>query len=406
MSTNIDTETQSTALLVVDDNEIELTEAFSKGGLQPVLDKIRKEVLSLVPDTSTQKGRDAIRSNAASVSKAKKGLDDMRKDLVSEMKAQCKIIDAEGKRAKDELDELKIFARKPLTDWEEAEETRVDWIRERIKFFRHCASTENCHGASAEGLTAEFDGLAILPVEEEMFGEFQAEAVMAKQESLNRLTILIEEAKKREADAVELKRLQDAEKERVFEADKAQLKADQEAVEKEEKAEAERERIRAIEFKISNISEIIENVERYIWTSKALSSEILEIGEIVIDDSYEEFQDQAKAAKIETISKLEIKLKEVLKEEDEAQATEEARIAKGKDDAKKLAILDERERVRIKKKKAEDATLARERNAEHTLKINQAAASGLESLEIPADKAMEIVQAISQGLIPNVTIEY
>ena len=62
-------------------------DVFSKeDGLRTYLDRIRDEANSLVPDTSTRKGRDAIASMAFKVAKAKTALDDMGKTLVADLK--------------------------------------------------------------------------------------------------------------------------------------------------------------------------------------------------------------------------------------------------------------------------------------------------------------------------------
>ena len=122
----------TTELLIIDDTQIELAQAFSKNGLQPVLDRIREEAMKHKPDITTATGRSAIATNASNVAKSKTGLVQMRKDLVADMKARCKIIDAEGSRMEKNLNELKVEVRKPLTDWEEAEEVRVSAIKASI----------------------------------------------------------------------------------------------------------------------------------------------------------------------------------------------------------------------------------------------------------------------------------
>jgi len=92
----------------------------SEGGLDPVVDAIIKEVRSHKPDTETQKGRDAVRTLANKVAKSKVYLDDLGKDLVSDWKSKSKVVDNSRKKMRDALAELKVEARKPLIDWEEA----------------------------------------------------------------------------------------------------------------------------------------------------------------------------------------------------------------------------------------------------------------------------------------------
>jgi colicin import membrane protein len=91
---------------------------FSQGGIQPILDAIEKEVSLEVPDTSTDKGRKAIASNAAKVSKSKTLLDKMGKELTDKLNLAIKPINAERKLARDTLDSLRDRTREPLNKYE------------------------------------------------------------------------------------------------------------------------------------------------------------------------------------------------------------------------------------------------------------------------------------------------
>lgn len=112
--------------LVVVPKESALQVFTQPDGLAPYLAAIRAEVATLVPDTSSKKGRDAIASMAYKVAKVKAALDDYGKNLAAEYKDVPKKIDANRKAMRDDLDSLKDETRKPLTDWEEAEQTRID----------------------------------------------------------------------------------------------------------------------------------------------------------------------------------------------------------------------------------------------------------------------------------------
>lgn len=91
---------------------------FKAGGISPIIEAIRAEVSSEVPDTSTAKGRAEIASLAHKVAKSKTTLDAMGKALADDLNAQLKPINAERKIARDQLDLLKLEIRAPLTDWE------------------------------------------------------------------------------------------------------------------------------------------------------------------------------------------------------------------------------------------------------------------------------------------------
>lgn len=103
-------------------------------GLKKKLKEIETEVLSIVPDTSTAKGRKEIASLAFKVAKSKVALDSLGKDLVADLKIRSSKIDISRKFARDFLDNLKDRVRQPLTDWEEKEDLRVQREAEYKKY--------------------------------------------------------------------------------------------------------------------------------------------------------------------------------------------------------------------------------------------------------------------------------
>lgn len=90
-------------------------------GLDPYLAEVRKEIDGFVPDITTKKGRDAVASIAHKVARSKTALDNLGKELVSELKKKPALIDAERRRMRDLLDQWKEEVRQPLTEWEQAE---------------------------------------------------------------------------------------------------------------------------------------------------------------------------------------------------------------------------------------------------------------------------------------------
>jgi hypothetical protein len=98
---------------------------FSQGGIQPILDAIEKEISAEVPDTSTDKGRKAIASNAAKVSKSKTLLDKMGKELTDKLNLAIKPINAERRLARETLDLLRDRTREPLTQYEADEQAKA-----------------------------------------------------------------------------------------------------------------------------------------------------------------------------------------------------------------------------------------------------------------------------------------
>lgn len=93
--------------------------AFSQdGGLASVIQQAKDTVKEFKHDMTTKASRARTASIANKVSKLKVKLDSMGKDLVSDWKSKAKAVDANRKMMRDELDDLKSEARKPLSDWE------------------------------------------------------------------------------------------------------------------------------------------------------------------------------------------------------------------------------------------------------------------------------------------------
>ena len=87
-------------------------------GLTLVIQEVRDLVDNFDHDLSSGKGRKETISFAKKISTFKGKIDDLGKGLVSEWKAKSNAVDINRKAARDSLDELKIIARKPVTDWE------------------------------------------------------------------------------------------------------------------------------------------------------------------------------------------------------------------------------------------------------------------------------------------------
>jgi hypothetical protein len=207
--------------------QMDAVEVFKKGGVDPILDAIREAVDSHVPDTSTTKGRKAIASLSSKVSSARARLEEAGKSLVIDIKKEAATIDAERKRIREELAEIRDKAREPLTLWEKEEEERVEAQR-----------------LAEEVMQAHIEAINM----NEMFDKEKEiavrEAAIARVEE--------ERKQKEEADRLERERIEREAKIKLKAEEEAKLKA-QEEIEriKREKQEAidraEKDRLQAIE---------------------------------------------------------------------------------------------------------------------------------------------------------------
>jgi uncharacterized coiled-coil protein SlyX len=129
----------STETSVTTINSMNAVELFQGNKIEELLNAIATEARSEVPDPSTEKGRERIKSLAYKVAKSKTAIDALGKDLVADWKAKSKEVDAIRKTARERLDALKEEVRQPVTDWENAEAERVGAIKERITEIQNLA---------------------------------------------------------------------------------------------------------------------------------------------------------------------------------------------------------------------------------------------------------------------------
>lgn len=212
-----------------------------------MLEQIRNAVNSHVPDVTTKKGRDEIASLARKVSSTKVVLDNAGLGLTEGWRTQTKKVNDARNRIKDQLDALRDQARKPLTEWENAEKARVDGHETRLGRLREIAGTG--FGKSSEDLKALKQELDELPMDADKWEEFHGKACIAHGAAVDTIARLITDAEKREADRAELEALRREKEERDrIDQEKAELdRLDREAKEREENERlAEEQRARDI----------------------------------------------------------------------------------------------------------------------------------------------------------------
>ena len=117
--------------------ETALTVFTQDNGLDSYVKQVADEVASFEHDMKTAASRSRTIALASKVAKIKVKYDDCGKDLVSDWKEKAKKVDAARKKMRDELDDLKILARKPVTDWEaeqaEIEQQRIEQLKAELE---------------------------------------------------------------------------------------------------------------------------------------------------------------------------------------------------------------------------------------------------------------------------------
>lgn len=219
-------------------------------------ERIEAEVSKFEPDLSTDTGRRKVASLAFRVTKAKTTLDKAGLALTEGWRGQIKAVNEARFKMVRELDELAEKVRKPLTDWEAAEESRRVLAEGLLREIRESAIVEENETAAdveARGrLVYEKD------LEPELFGDRLEEAQAAKDAAVASLVKARDRLRKEEEDRAELERLRKENEERLAreQAEREEREAaEREAAETARKEREETERKEAEERRIAEAEE-------------------------------------------------------------------------------------------------------------------------------------------------------
>ena len=327
---------------------------FSKeDGLKPVLDEIKKEVESFDPDISTDKGRKAIASLANKVARSKTYLDGLGKDLVSDWKNKAKVVDAERRKVREFLDDLKVTARKPLTEYEEEQERRAAAILEKMNSIKQYQDIEYGENTldELEGYKLDLSNIDYSELPE----SYQEKATKEVDKSNIYLDGLISKLKAQ----IE-----------------AEEKAERERKEAEEKARKERE----------------EELKRQAAEEAEAKAKEAEQRALEAEKRAKEAEEEAKRREVERLERE--KQAKIEAEKRAEEAAERARLAEIK------RAEEEKELQRVEKEK-------REANKRHIGKIRKEAKESLmKHCDLSETDAKKVVMAIHNNSIKNVGISY
>lgn len=180
----------------------------SEENVKPLVDQVKTEALSLVPNVKTKKGRDEIGSTALKVSKSRKALEDAIDKSVADLKAKVKTATEVKKFVVSELNSAREDVLKPRNEWQaeqdRIEAERVAEIQSRIKNIESLGAFAN--NETKEDLASRIDALESMDVSEG-FAEFTADAATAishATKSLNDRIIQIVEGESREEQRLQL----------------------------------------------------------------------------------------------------------------------------------------------------------------------------------------------------------
>lgn len=349
-------------------------------------DRIKALVDAHVPDLTTDKGRKAIASLARKVVTSKTALDDAGKKLTEDKRKEIAAVDAARRNIREKLDALRDEARRPLTEWETAEQDRLNKVSDALTEIGSAgqARLED----TSETVEARLSTLEAMELDAHVFRD-QLPTVSAElARAIDNLQLAHARLLKEEADRAELEALRKEAAERAER--EAREAAEREAAEAKAREEEERA-IREVQAK----AEAAAREER----ERVAREEAARV-------AAEQAAAQAKAA-------AEQKAREEQEARDRAhqEALAAERRAREEAEAKAKADQDRRDREdREAKEKADaeaDAKARREADIAHKSEILRAAKEAvMEAAGLTEPKAKAVIQAIASGLVPNVTVSF
>ena len=323
-------------------------------------------------DATTKKGRDALISLAAKVSKSKAELDRQGKALTDAQRKEINAVNAGRKIGEERLAALRDEIRKPVTDWEAAEEARTERHKRALDVFDLNRADANSAADQVRNVRDDIEAMTTGPE----WDEFQPIAEAKKAAALAHYRSILTAAEEREAERAELARLRA----------QAEERARRDAYQADVKAEAERQ-------------------AQAKYEADLLAAEKAEADRIAAEQAAKrkaECQAQIERDKAEAAERAQKKAEELAaraaKEAAERHALELAE-AKAREDASSQR---ERDRIAAEFKAEADARAKREADQAHRTRIRNEIAAGLKTLE--AGNWYAIADALIDGKIPHTEV--
>ncbi|WP_060507208.1 hypothetical protein [Pseudomonas sp. NBRC 111124] len=352
---------------------------YVAGGLQQFIDLVKGEIDGEVPDLTTRKGRERIASLAAKVSKSKTAVEKPGRDYLRRLKEMPKVVETELREFVIQMDTLRDETRRPLTEWEAAEDARIDRHNDRLNWLKTLADDlGDLNSLQLKGLIAEAEGMQLGAHWE----EFEAEAANTKDKVLSTLRSALQKREQFEAEQAELARLRREAEER---AEQDRIRAAQEAA-----VEAERQRVAQQQAE----RDAAARREQELLDQAAAQEREAENQRLQLKLEAE----QAERARIQAESD------RVAAEQRAEQERQTA--ARRAEEAAEQARQEERRRADAAAAEIVRQQEARERDVAHRRSINRAALDAFVAGGMTEECAKQAITLIAERKIPNITIQY
>jgi hypothetical protein len=347
---------------------------FAPGALNLIIGRIeevaREQASTL--EISTKKSRAALASLAAKIASSKTYIDSTGKDLGEDLRKRLKAINDERGPAWDRLEALQKEVRKPLTDWENVEKERVAAHEAAL------AEIQNAGVFTAknwQSLTCA-DRIKEIETDTRDWQEFSQRAAGVKAVALNSMKQNLAAAQRMDAEYAETERLRaEAQERAIKEREEAAAKAATEAAEKRA-----REAAAAVERAAEAERTRLEN---------------------------ERAEAEARVKQAEARAKQEAEYAEQKRVAAEKEAKRQLGLAVEKAERDRVAAIEaERQRVAAEAEAERVAAEKREANKRHRAKIGREIEKALVKAGLTPIDAGVVLAALTDGLIPHVSINY
>lgn len=169
--------------------------------------KLRGMVAEQKPDLSTQAGRDRVKSFVYKLVRTRTALDAAGKDSNAGLRAQINEVDQLRRDMEAAMKKIEIEARKPLTDWEAAEELRIEATADARSLVEKAGIVQDWF--TSEALTARIVGLQDFERPEHIADDDWKEIDQSRTETIERLQAVLERVVAAEETEAENRRLRE-----------------------------------------------------------------------------------------------------------------------------------------------------------------------------------------------------
>lgn len=357
-----------------------------------MMDYAEKLVAEHVPDVSNDAGRVAIRKLASTITRTKTAIAQAAKELTEEWRAKTAAVNEQRKPLEESLALLAKKARAPLTEWEEAEDKRLEIVETTLqKLVRDGVVAIDETIETVEQRLAAVRDVHLDPA---VFLATYDAAIKARDHSVELLTNAVARLRKEEADRKELEELrrQAAEREEADrkrkEAEEAKALAEEEDARRAEQARIAEEKHREREAAEAAAAEraAAEAAERERAAAERAATEAREAAEREAQEERDRIQREADAAQAER---------------DRAHA-EELRIER-----ERVAEATRKERARQEQEEREAAERARlEADQARRQTAKREAKEALMTFGVDEETAKKIVIGIIAREIPRIYLDF